>query len=74
MDQIRANHRGYVVKAVAENADSSTLAGQIALALNAGVTYEQMADDTRWPVEKLRAARAAHPEIQVVGHYEQKPR
>ena len=64
MNQKRANTRGYVLRVVNENAPPQMIASHIVEALNQGVTYEQMARDTGWPVEKLKALRETYPETQ----------
>ena len=60
--QMRDNALGNLVQCIAEPTDPpSVIAGTIVVALSVGATYEQMADATRWPAEKLKAIRDADP-------------
>ena len=61
--------RGDLVAVVAENGPRETIAACIVEALNAGATYEQMADDTGRSIEELRAVRDAYPDLQSATTY-----
>ncbi len=48
---------------IAWDTPNGVVAGAVLIAVAAGVTYEELAQETGWTVERLQATVEAHPAI-----------